>query len=464
MSVKIFGLIALRYIHRNWQTVVLSLISLSLLIFLQLRFDYLKLDANVLSEGFIGTHQTNDLPVEVTKLVSQSLVEPDEHGRMRGSLVSGWETNHDATIFKFKLKDNLKWSDDTPIRSSDIELSIPNVEISFPDSSTIEFKLKEPYSPFPSLLTKPVMKKGTLVGTGPYKIARVEKSRIFITKVTLTPLQLDLPQIIIRFYPNEKTALTGFKLGEVHSLWGASSKELISNKQGFSLNKVSLQQKTDYNKIVTIFYNMKDPVVGGINRSLRQALSFSAPQIAGVEEANNPFPPFSWAYQKEKNYLSNPQEAKAALQRAKNNNSQELLQKEVVLTTTPSLEEVGQTIISAWKELGLNVVLRVESGIPQNFQALLIVQGIPTDPDQYFLWHTTQEKTNLTKYDSKRVDKDLEDGRKSIKEEDRKESYSDFQKVLLEDSPATFLYFPKYNVLYHKKVEGNLNKVLPLQL
>ena len=113
--------------------------------------------------------------------------------------------------------------------------------------------------------------------------------------------------------------------------------------------------------------------------------------------------------------------------------------------------------------MGFDTKLRIETGIPQNFQALLITQSIPTDPDQYFLWHATQTKTNLTKYDSKRVDKDLEDGRKIITEEDRKQKYFDFQKTLLEDAPAAFLYFPKYNIVYLKKVESLLDKVLNIQ-
>ena len=117
-----------------------------------------------------------------------------------------------------------------------------------------------------------------------------------------------------------------------------------------------------------------------------------------------------------------------------------------------------------WQELGLNAKLRVESGIPQNFQALLITQIIPQDPDQYQLWHSTQTLTNLSKYSSPRADKDLEDGRKTASEEERKEKYMDFQKVLMEDAPATFLYYPKYNIIYLKKIEGLLSKILPIQL
>ena len=151
------------------------------------------------------------------------------------------------------------------------------------------------------------------------------------------------------------------------------------------------------------------------------------------------------------------------MERAKANMPEDKLAKELILTTIPNLEEVGNKIISSWKNLGLNTKIRIESGIPQNFQVLLITQSIPQDPDQYFLWHATQIKTNLTGYDSKRADKDLEDGRKMITEEDRKTKYFDFQKTLLEDAPAVFLYFPKYNIVYLKKSGKLLEKILSLE-
>jgi len=58
----------------------------------------------------------------------------------------------------------------------------------------------------------------------------------------------------------------------------------------------------------------------------------------------------------------------------------------------------------------------------------------------------------------------LEDGRKIINEDDRKVKYFDFQKALLEEAPAIFLYFPKYSIVYLKKSETLLNKVLNLQI
>lgn len=443
-------------IKRNLRWLLLGLIFLLGLTFLQAKFNFFY-PTNVLRIGLIGTYQTHDIPPEVISLASESLVSIDENGRVKGNLVSGWETNNDATIFKFKLKDNVSWIDGTVLKASDLEFAIPNTEISYPDDKTIQFKLKEPYSPLPSLLTRPVFKKGTLLGVGPYQITAVDRSRIFITKLVLKPKKLDLPVIHVRFYPNEKVATAGFNLGEVQAILG------LGNTEPFLANpKVALAQKVDFTKIVTILFQTKDPLLS--NRSLRQALSYTTPNIAGEIEANNPYPPTSWAYNPDaKRYLSNKEEAAAALERAKDVIPADKLHAEIILTATPNLENVGKTIIEQWKTLGFDVKLRIESGIPQNFQALLITQSIPADPDQYFLWHATQEKTNLSKYDSKRADKDLEDGRKIINEAERKEKYFDFQRTLLEDAPAVFLYFPKYNVVYLKGVKDKLDKVLSLQ-
>ncbi len=455
-NLKLFSLILIKIIKRNKLQFLAGLGIIFLVFFLQFKFK-LFYEPNSITLGFIGTYQEHDLPQEVTHLLSQGLVESGGDGKVHGKLVSNWETNDIATSFKFKLKNGLKWLDQTPIKASDLHFSIPNTEVAYPDDKTIQFNLKEPYSPLPSLLTKSLFKKNTLVGTGPYRIAKIEKSRIFITKLDLVSDDPGLPKISIRFYPNEKVAVTGFNLGEVQALFG------FNNSKSFDNNLlIKIKQKVDYSKIVTILFNTgKDSVF--FNRSLRQALAFGAPKIEGEQEANNPYPPFLWAYNPDsKKYLSNPAEAKSALERAKSSLSEDKLKQEIILTTTSNLEPVANKIASSWRELGLRVKTRVEEGIAQNFETLLITQSIPLDPDQYFLWHATQAKTNLTKYDSKRADKDLEDGRKIVNEEERKQKYFDFQRTLLEDAPAVFLYFPKNNIAYLKKKEKVLDKVLSL--
>lgn len=460
---KLFILIGFKFIRRQIRWVGLFLVILFFLAFLQIKFKSFY-SSDYLSEGFVGTYQEHDLPQEVKRLLSEGLVKIDRDGRVKPNLAASWHVNNDATEFRFVLKDNLYWADGSKIKSSDLEFNIPDAQITTLDEKTVQFKLKEPYSPFPSLVTNPIFKKGTKIGTGPYQIKKIEKSRIFITKITLESIKDNLPILFIRFYPNDKVAQTGFYMGEVQSLFG------VIDPKAFNNNSITgVRKKVDYSKIVTILYNTKDSLFS--NRSFRQALSYQAPKITSEEEANAPYPKFYWAYNNQvKKYLSSPNQAQEAFKRAKDNLSENKLKESIFLTSTSNLSDVAKKIVSAWNQLGFDIKLRIESGIPQNFQILLITQSIPLDPDQYFLWHSTQTNTNLSKYSSEccpqsaRVDKDLEDGRKLISEEERKLSYFDFQKTLMEDSPATFLYFPKYNIVYLKKAEKNLDKVIDLQL
>lgn len=461
---KLWLLIFFKFVRRKVKLIGLILSILLIAFFTEYKFQFITNRTNNLTEGIIGTYQEHDIPDEVLRLLSGSLVKVDNDGVVKANLISGWQVNEDATVFTFILKEGLRWSDGTYVKSADLEFNIADTEILTPDEGTVQFKLKEPYSPFPSLLTKPVFKKGTKIGTGPYQLKSIEKSLLFITKLNLEPKNSDLPEISIRFYPNESVALTGFYMGEVQSVLGLTN---IGQFSGEPL--VNIKQIIDYSKIVTILYNTQDPILSV--RSLRQALSYQAPKIDKEEEANSPYPKNFWVYNKDaKKYLSNNEQALQALERAEENLSKEKLAEPIILTSVPKLEEVAKKVESSWKQIGFDVKLRVESGIPQNFQILLITQSIPEDPDQYFLWHSTQKKTNLTGYStqccpqSARIDKDLEDGRKSTKEEERREKYLDFHKVLMEDSPATFLYFPKYNIVYLKKAKENLEKVLDLQI
>ncbi len=406
------------------------------------------------SEGVVGTYTENDLPESVTGLLSQSLIKIDKNGTPRGDLVASWETDKDAKNYTFKLKNNLRWSDGTQLKASDLDLKLPSdVTTEVKDDKTLLFKINESFSPFPAMLTKPVLKLNSNLGTGLYKIVEVKKDSIFVKKIRLRADRKDLPDVVFRFYPSEKIAKNALRIGEVQSLVGISEIEDLKKDK-----TLSLWSKTNYNQIVTIFYNTKDAILSDDN--FRLTLSFAAPSLKEETEAVTSIPPGSWAFNPSvKDYLDNPEQAENYWGRVKNGKDQT-----VVLTATSSLKATGERVVEAWRKNGINAELRVESGIPQNFQALLIAQNIPSDPDQYSLWHSTQTQTNISKVSNPRIDKDLEDGRKSADLDIRKARYQDFQKVLLDHSPATFLYFSKYNVVYLKKIENNLKKVLNLQL
>ncbi len=406
-----------------------------------------------ITEGVVGTYTENDLPLIVTHLLSDSLMVIDKANQPQPHLITGFDVNPEATVYTLKLKNNLYWSDGTLVKASDISLPISGAEVSSPNEQTIQIKLADSFSPLPSILNKPIFKKDTQIGMGPYQIVSREFNSIFLKKVVLKSIDDRLPTVTVRFYPSEKIARTALDLGEIKSLFGVVESDNLNVGDSYRIFS-----KPNITRLVTIFYNTKDPVLSDDN--FRLALSYAAPAIKGELEAKTSLPTNSWAFNPAvKDYLDNFDMAKIALNKVKNGKDSQ-----ITLTTTPSLKLIGEKIVSSWNKLGVKAVLRVESGIPQNFQALLITQNIPTDPDQYSLWHSTQVQTNISKFSSPRVDKDLEDGRKITDLEQRKAKYQDFQKTLLDHAPATFLFFPKYNVLYIKKVEPQLQQLFKMQL
>lgn len=448
----------LTFLKRKKWPILAGLSAIVLVVILGYFYTGIEKQAKI-KEGIVGTHEERDLPDVVLNLLSKPLIKIDKSGNPVPELAQSWEISEEGKTYKIKLKPDLTWIDGKKIKASEIYISIADVEVKALDDETLEFKLAEAFSPFPTLLNEPILRKADstfgfeLVGVGPYKVLNLKRDGPFVKKMDLAISAKSVPVISITFFPNEKIAKTALKLGEVQVLMG------VIEPDDLNFNNLAKKELTNFNQLVTIFLNTEDPVLSDEN--LRLALAYGAPEMANAEIARTSLSPNSWAFNPNiKDFLNNEIKAKESLKKVEKGKEDT-----ITLTATSSLKDVGEKVVEAWNNLGLKTVLRVESGTPQNFQALLITQNIPADPDQYSLWHSTQKNsTNISKISSPRIDKDLEDGRKIADMQARKQKYQDFQKILLDEAPAIFLYFPKYEVVYMKKIESNLNKVLPIQL
>ncbi len=79
------------------------------------------------------------------------------------------------------------------------------------------------------------------------------------------------------------------------------------------------------------------------------------------------------------------------------------------------------------------------------------------DPDVFSFWHSSQKRDpglNISMYDNPKVDKLLEEARVSIDPIVRLAKYKEFEQILKEDTPASFLYSPYYLFLTNKDVRG----------
>lgn len=383
--------------------------------------------------GYTGRYTVNSLPLEISRLIGQGLVIVDSNSKILPSLAKSWDIEESGKKWVFKLNDNIFWQDKKRLSINDINYNFADVTLT-KDDNNITFTLREPYIPFIVLLEKPIFKKG-LLGTGEWKVNHLSIKGEFIQKIELSKGKENQ---IIKFYPTEEQTKFALKIGEVDAINNVSSPAPFSD-----WNNVSIDEFINTSRVVVIFFNTQDPILS--DKNLRLALNYSIDKSIYKKRAISPINPQSFYFNPQvKSYNYDPIKAKQLIEDIKTNIPNDF---EIKLISTPNLIDVADNISKMWREIGINSNVLISSIIPSDYQAFITIFDIPKDPDQYSLWHSTQTQSNITKYKNLRIDKLLEDGRVELNIDERKKIYLDFQRFLLEDSPAIFLFHPVwYNI------------------
>jgi peptide/nickel transport system substrate-binding protein len=381
--------------------------------------------------GLTGRYSSNNLPNDILEMIGDGLTSLDGEGNVVPNLASSWSTPDKGKTWIFTLKDNLFWQDGRPLISKNLTYQFSDAKVSYPDDKTITFTLQNAYSAFPSVASKPVFKSG-LLGTGKWEVKNLNLVGEYVDQITIE--NSNKQRIIYKFYPTEERLKLAFELGEIDEIDHLMDATPISKWPHIKLSK-----DTNKGNYVAIFFNMGDKVVG--DKSLRQALSYAVNKAnLGGDRAIGPISENSWAYNPQvKQYSFDRTKAKSMI------DAMPVAQKNdlgITLTTLPLLLPQAELIQKDWEAVGVKTTVQVQSSIPTNYQALLAIFDIPDDPDQYSVWHSTQLQSNITHYSNPRIDKLLEDGRTILDISERKQIYLDFQRFLVEDSPAIFLYYP----------------------
>lgn len=383
--------------------------------------------------GVVGKYTTETLPNSILSLISQGLTSVDKAGVVTPSLATSWQSPDGGMTWIFTIDENAYWQDEKKVESDDLNYEFSDAEVNIIDKDSIEFKLQTPFSAFPVVLSKPVFKKG-LLGTGEWKVKHISLIGGNVNKLTLQDKTGNKKVFI--FYPTEERLKLGFKLGEIDYM------QNIFEEAPFDKWKtVSVEKILSKDHLVEIFFNTEDPMLN--EKTVRQALNYAIKKDQfESQRAISPISDTSWAYNPQvKPYEKDGIKAKELL-----NNATDL---KIILSTSVSLLPIAEKIKSDWEEIGVETEIQVVTGVPQNYQAFLATVDVPKDPDQYVLWHSTQQ-TNISRYKNPRIDKLLEDGRTELDVETRKKTYLDFQRFLVEDSPAIFLYHPTFYTVTRK--------------
>ena len=391
---------------------------------------------NVRRIGIIGRYTLNDLPLSLMQKVSIGLTNLDPTGVASPGIASSWQATDSGKTYIFTIDRSLVWHDGSSVKSQDIRYNFRDASIEYPDSDHLLIKLTDPFSPLPSVVSRPVLKTSGLLtrfnrpqisGLGTYRIKSYRKNGSLLSILTLVPVPSNsaLPGLIYHFYSSGDQARLALKLGILHEIVGLTEPNDLSSWSNLEIN--SHTQKDRY---IGIFFNTQDPQLSGPSgKNLRLALTYAIDKSRWSDRALGPISPESWAFNSEvKKYDLDPAKAKELLKKV------EKIPESVILSTVPAYSEIAEDIKKDWSAIGVDTKIIVSTELPSEYQIILIAQAIPSDPDQYNLWHSTQDTTNLSRLKNPRIDKLLEDGRKTSDYAVRFGIYSDFQKFLLEEA------------------------------
>ncbi len=413
---------------------------------------------------------------EINSLIFRGLTRVAPDGSLVGDLAAKIEVKS-STEYVFNLKRDILWHDGKRFTADDVlytvELSqnslyqskvasnFKDVAIKKLDAYTVSFKLKEPFSPFLTATTVGIIPKHIQLNN--YRPIGTGKFRFLEIKEDSSTLESDNLKVKFKYYPSLEVAQTALKLGEVHAItsYDLSSSDLRGWKN-FSIYQSILPYR-----LSTIFFNTRDEFLK--DKATRQALAYSISKedIVKIQEgtkgkaAVNSFAGVDFlSIDGKERYSYNLEKSKQLLQGLGWRLQDNLLYKNgkkfsLTITTLADSDslDTAKKIQKSWRSLGIEVEINIVSGIELKeqivpnkiFTVLLSSQLLNPDPDQYVLWHTTQtHESNITGITSPKLDKLLEDGRKSIDLNVRKEKYREFSRLISDEVPAVFLYYPRY--------------------
>ena len=435
-KIRFFFHLIIAVVKKQYRIIFLGLIlGISAFFILPKIYSRLPKPNKTVKIGFVGQYLINNIPLSILQEISYGLTTVSEKGEPLPALAEKWSVLDEGKTYVFKVNTGkIFWHDKKEFSPLDINYNFNDIEFSANGDSLV-FKLKEPFSPLPVVLSKPLFRKG-LIGLGKYKVKKIKSSGKFINSILLVPNnEPSLTDRLYRFYNNENDLKIAFNLGEVNTI------KDIFNLDGLFLGSLAKVTPTIItNAYIGLFFNTTNPPFS--NKSFRQALAYAIPKESGGKRVLTPLNPASWVYNPDvKPYNQDFQ------------HSNKLLENEVIdknlkinILSFPQFEDIANQVRDSWKQIGINSEVKIISVVPEDFEVLIIAREIPKDPDQYYFWHSTQAG-NISNFKNLRLDKLLEDGRRTTNTEERKDIYFDFQRFLVEESPVVFLSHPVvYNI------------------
>ncbi|HEY5997539.1 MAG TPA: ABC transporter substrate-binding protein [Candidatus Deferrimicrobiaceae bacterium] len=189
---------------------------------------------------------------QLLQMTHAGLLRRDAAGKLEPDLASSFETRTPTDIL-FRLRPGLRFHDGREITSADVRYTFEWIgdpanrsphraifgkiaAIETPDRHAVRFRLKEPFAPFLSELTRGIVPAGTPargyappIGAGPFAVADFEPG----DSVTLVPFRgyhdgpPALSHVVVKFIPDSTLRFLELKMGSVNFVLNGIDPEML---------------------------------------------------------------------------------------------------------------------------------------------------------------------------------------------------------------------------------------------
>jgi len=456
---------------------------------------------------------------EVGGHIYSGLVTYDKDLNPVGDLAESWEFSRDCRDLTFRLRPGVKWHDGQPFTADDVVFTwqtIIDPKVPSPYKSEYEkvesvraegpnvvrIHYSQPFAKalsnwatamLPKHLLEKYVSEGRIreapqnwsapIGTGPYRFKELRSGE----KVVLVGNRdyWDGPpyisRIVYRIIPSQATTFLELKARGVDAMT-LTALQYARQTTYRAFERSYAKFRHPGNGYTYIGFNLKDPRFA--DRRVRQAFAHAinkrelmdGVRLGLAREATGPYKPGTWVYtDKVKTYPFDMEKARQLLAEAgwREKNADGLLVKDgkpftfEVLTNQGNDErkKIAEIVQAQLGELGVRVEIRVlewaaflkEHIKKRNFEAIVMGWGIGIDPDQYVVWHSSQngpDQLNHISYANPEVDRLLEAGRTSCVQAERVKIYRRLQEVLADDLPIIYLYFGDALPVVSSRIHG----------
>lgn len=387
-------------------------------------------------------------------------------------------------------------------------------EVSALDPRTVQIILKEPYAPlllntatrpilpkhaFPAgisvkdMATHPFSKKP--IGAGPFKFVDWKTGQyvemeanpdFFLAKEGKGPF---IQTVRIKIISETQVAVAALEAGEI-DLYGNMEAQFVDRfKTDFKDRLIAYDWERRGFGFITLNNERFPTNIKAVRLALTMALNRDAiikgPLDNKAVVPAGPIPPASWAYDRNvKGIGYDPAAARKLLDEAgikldakgvRSADGKPLVLEYAATKGSPLIEAIALQAKKDWTDLGFQVTVNfVEFNTllekylePGDFNATFSGFNLSVDPDSFYnIYHSSQAKkndqglvmgNNNARYINPASDKLLEEARHTFDTEKRKQLYSEFQRLVIEDAPHIWIYANHYTDFASKRVKGVVN-------